>query len=74
MEKEHFTTREVGALIESLRSEFRVVAEAVSSLLPLINRMEKVEERLTSVEDVMRIAFPAINARFTRIEMKLGIV
>ena len=81
MEKEHFTAREVGALIESLRSEFRVVAEAVSSLLPLIDRMEKVEnrlarveERLTSVEDVIRIAFPAINARFTRIEMKLGIV
>lgn len=81
MEKDTFTAREVGALIESLRSEFRVIGEAVVSLLPLKEQMGKVEasltrveDRLTSVEDVIRIAFPIINNRFSRIELKLGII
>ena len=81
MVNDQFSARDVGALIESLRSEFRVIAEAVVSLLPLKDRMEKVEnrlsrveDRLTNVEDVIRAAFPAINQRFTRIEAKLGII
>ena len=77
MVNDQFSAREVGALIESLRSEFRVVAEAVSSLLPRMeaveNRLSRVEDRLTSVEDVIRTALPAINQRFIRIETKLGI-
>ena len=77
--KDTFTAREVGVLIESLRSEFRIVSEGLKLLMPLLDRMDnveqrlaRVEERLTSVEDVVRIAFPTINKRFERIETKLG--
>ena len=77
--KDSYTPTEVGVLIEALRSEFRFVGEKVGSLLPLIERMTAVEEKLTSldihvgalesaVRDVFRTELPALKTRLTRFE------
>jgi len=68
--KDKYTVTEVGALVESLRTEFRVVAEEVRSLS---GRMTSVETRLTKVEieaqslnDIIRVAIPYINSRLAK--------
>lgn len=78
--EDKFTAREVAALVEDLRSEFRVVSEGLVSLLPLREemvevkeRLTKVEERLGSVEDVLRIALPDLTKRVSRLESKVGL-
>jgi BMFP domain-containing protein YqiC len=72
-----FTSTEVGTLIESLRADFRAVAEVVAPiperLSAVENRLEKVEIRLTSVEDVVRIAIPSLSARVSVLETKAGV-
>ncbi len=79
-----FSNTEVGALIEDLKSGFNVVAEETRGLS---DRMGAVENRLTGVEeglfvvktevlalkDVVRIAFPALDARVSVLEAKVGI-
>ena len=65
--EDKFTAREVGVLIESLRSEFHVVAEVVAPLperlLAVEERLSAVENKLTSVEDVIRSAIPNLSKR-----------
>ena len=74
--EDKYTAREVAALIEDLRSEFRTVSEVV---IPLREDMMEVKERLSSLEtevrslkDVIRIAIPDHAKRLTRIESHLG--
>ena len=66
--EDKFSAREVVALVEDLRSEFRVVSEVV---LPLREDMAEVKERLTKVED--RLIFvedglKGLSGRVTRLE------
>lgn len=75
-EKEVFTPREVAALVEDLRGEFRAVAEVV---LPLRKDMIDVKERLSAVEfglrtltDAFRVEFPALKSRVSALESKVG--
>ena len=75
--KERFTAREVGVLVEELRSEFRAVSEVV---LPLREDMADVKQRLfvleikvQSLDDVVRLAIPDLNKRVTCLEIKTGI-
>ena len=73
MKEDHFTAREVGVLIEALRSEFQVVIEIVS---PLPERISAVEERLSAIEiDVRTIkdSLPNLFKRVLRIETKLDL-
>ena len=75
--KERFTAREVGVLVEELRSEFRVVSEVVlplrEDMAEVKDRLSAVESRLTSLEDVVRLSIPDHNRRITRLETKAGI-
>ena len=75
-DKNTFSSNQVAALIEDLKSQFRSVIEAVE---PLPERLEKVEERLACIEsevrslkDVVSIALPDLNKRVTRLEAKVG--
>lgn len=74
--EDKFTAREVGVLVEELRSEFRTVAEIVA---PIPEHLSAVEERLTIVEtevrslkDVIHIAIPDLSKRVSRLETKAG--
>ena len=70
--EDKFTAREVGVLIEQLRSEFRTVSEVV---LPLREDMIEVKEGLSRVEIDLRSikdALPNTFKRISRIETKLG--
>jgi hypothetical protein len=74
--EDKFTAREVGVLIEDLKSQFQIVAEVVA---PLPERLSAVEERLGKVEvevrslkDVIRIAIPDLYKRVSRLETKAG--
>ncbi len=67
MEKTHFSATEVGTLIESFRSELRIIAEAVVSLQKKVDdmseRLTSLENRVNSMEDVIRIAIPDLYSR-----------
>lgn len=72
-----FSNTEVGVLVESLRADFRAVAEVVA---PIPERLSAVEERLTVVEtevrslkDVVRIAIPSLSTRVSTLEAKAGV-
>jgi len=73
--KESYSSNEVSTLLESLRSEFRSVAEVV---LPLREDMADVKTRLSAVEtelvalrDVVRVAIPFHERRITKLESKI---
>lgn len=72
-----FSSTEVGVLVESLRADFRTVAEVVAPiperLTAVEERLSAVENRLTGVEDVVRVAVPSINVRLTKLEAKVGV-
>lgn len=76
MEEDRFSAREVATLVEDLRSEFKAVSQVV---LPLREDMADVKERLGHVEDevrqlkdTVRLGFPDIFKRLTRLEAKVG--
>ena len=77
MEKEHFTAREVGTLIENLEGKFNLVLEIVvplrTDMVDVKQRLSSLETEVRSIKDTIRVAFPAMNERFSRIETKLGI-
>lgn len=71
-EKDTFTAREVGVLIERLESRMDAMTEA---LLSLSREMREVKERLSALElrvtalgDVIRIAIPSHEKRITALE------
>jgi len=74
--EDKFTAREVGVLIEDLKSQFQIVAEVVAPLPERLSAVEErlavVETRLTSVEDVIRAAIPNLSKRVSRLEIKAG--
>lgn len=77
MEKDTFTAREVGALLERLESKFDLLAEGFA---PIPEKLEKIEERLSVVEvevrllkDAVYVAIPDHAKRIHRIESKLGL-
>ena len=68
-----YSTNQVAALVEDLRSDFRAVIEVVT---PLTDRMEKVEGRLSSLEvkvesldDAIRLS---VLPRLSKLEAKVG--
>ena len=83
-ESKSFTPNEVAALVEELKSEFRVVAEGVTGiderletveerLSGVEEKLESVKERLTGVEDAVRVAIPSLTSRVTKLEAKVGV-
>ena len=74
---EHYTSTEVGTMIENLEGKFQAVIDVVA---PLREDMADVKIRLTAVEtevrglkDVVRVAIPSIYHRLDKIETKIGI-
>ena len=79
MTEDKFTAREVGVLIEELRSDFRTVSEGLTSLLPLKEDMIEVKNRLSNLEfevrtlkDVIRVEIPSIKSRLSAVEAKVN--
>ena len=80
MKEDNFTPGQVGAIIEDLKAQFQAVVEIVAPLPERISgleeRFEKVEFRLTCVEDALRIGFretlPSLTKRVERLETKAG--
>ena len=72
-----FSVTEVGTLIESLRSEFRVVAKGVLALRKdvdeLKSRVSALEVEVRLLKDVIRVAIPSINVRLSNLEAKVGV-
>ena len=72
-----FSGTEVGALIESLHTDISVIAEDVGALRQDVSVLKEdvheIKVHLTTVEDIIRVAFPRINARFDRLEDKVGL-
>ena len=73
---EAYTPNEVVAIIERLEGKFQFVLDIV---VPLPERFERVEIRLTKVEDevrslkdVIRVAIPDLTRRVSRLESKAG--
>ena len=75
--KNTYTATEVGTLIESFQSKLGMIAEEVQGFskwrLKTDSRLERIETRLTCVEDVIRIAIPAHEKRLKKLESKVGI-
>ena len=69
-----FTSTEVGTLVEDLKSSFRAVTEVVAPLPGRLSAVEeklgKLEVRVGSLEDVVRIAIPSLNSRVSALEAK----
>ena len=74
--KEHYTSTEVGVLVESLRSEFRTIAEVVvplrEDMIDVKARLSNLESDMKEVKSVIRIALPSINQRLSALEAKVG--
>jgi len=72
-----FSGTEVGTLVESLRADFRTVAEVVAPIPERLTavevRLTHVENRLISVEDVIRVAIPSLSNRVSTLETKAGV-
>jgi DNA anti-recombination protein RmuC len=72
-----FSGTEVGALIESLRTDISVIAEDVGAIRQdvsvLKEDVQEIKVGLTTVEDVIRVAFPTTNSRLNRLEDKVGL-
>ncbi len=64
-EKDTFTARQVAALLEDVRGEFRSVSEVVlplrEDMAEVKDRLTRVEERLIGVEDAVRLAIPDLS-------------
>ncbi len=77
MKEESFTSNQVTAIIESLRGEFRAVAEVVvplrEDMIEVKERLTKVEMELIQVKDAVHIAIPSLTKRVERLESKAGI-
>ena len=74
-----FSTTEVGTLLESLRSEFKVFGEGLTSLLEwkdrVDSRLDRIEGRLTAVEDrlsAVEYRLGLVEGRLTSVEGRLG--
>lgn len=69
-----FSATEVGALLESIRSDISIIAEKVDSLCIRMdrveNRLEKLEIEVRTIKDVIRIAIPDHERRISRLETK----
>ncbi len=70
-----FTGTEVGALIESFRSELRVIAEHLDTVCEDVGILKvdvrDIKNRLIVVEDTIRIALPSIYSRICVLEAKV---
>lgn len=74
--EDKFTAREVAALVEELKSDFRAVSEVVvplrEDMVEVKERLTKVEEQLTGMEDAVRIILPDHERRISRLESEFG--
>ena len=70
-----YSTTEVGTLVESFRDEIHVITERLSPLIndvsELKSDMKEVKSKLTTVEDAVKVAFPAVFKRLDRLENKV---
>lgn len=73
----NFTSNEVAALVEGLKSDFRGVAEGVTSLqenmTDVKDRLSNIESKVSQLKDAVSIAIPDLNKRVTKLEIKVGI-
>lgn len=77
MKDENFTPGQVGTLLEAMDRKIDLLTEIVAPLpekmAAVENRLEKVEFRLTCVEDAVRVALPNLNKRVEILEKKVGV-
>ena len=82
MVQDNFTPSQVAALVESLRSEFRVLAEVIvpvriditemkEKITVIGDRFTHVETDVRSIKDAFRIAFPDLTQRVSKLETKV---
>ena len=82
-EEKNFTSGEVMALVEDLKSEFRAVAEGVTSLdermcgleedvQTLKDDMTVIKSDLVLIKDAVHLAIPSLNNRLKKLETKIG--
>ena len=71
---ENFTPNQVAAIVEDLKSEFKVVLDVV---IPLRKDMVEVKERLSAVEGEVRslkdVVVCSVLPRITRLETKVSL-
>lgn len=72
MDNNSFTPSQVGTLLEAMDKKIDLIMEIVSPFPARFDRMEekleRIEVRLTAVEDVVRIAIPSLTKRVERLE------
>ncbi len=73
-----FSGTEVAVLIESFRNDIALLAEGQNAIHEDVQILKQdtaeIKMRLTTVEDVIRVAIPQIHVRLSRLETKVGIV
>ena len=71
-EGKNFSNNEVMALIESFRSDIRLIAEDLGSVKEDVGQLKsdmgEVKAKLTSVEDALRITIPSLSKRVAALE------
>ena len=73
MKEENFTPGQVGTLLEAMDKKIDLLAEAVA---PIPERLERIEERLSSVEVEVRslkdVVVLSVLPRIAKLESKTG--
>ena len=76
MNNHNFTPSQVGTLLEAMDKKIDLLTEIGLPLPGKIDRvetrLEKVELRLTCVDDAVRVAIPSLAKRVTALETKVG--
>lgn len=71
-----FTPAQVGALIENIEKKIDTALEILSPIREDVNGLKEdnaeIKERLTRIEDAVRISVPDLNKRVSKLEAKVG--
>ena len=71
-----FTANEVAALVENIEKKIDTVLEILSPLQEDVNVLKEdnaeIKERLTRIEDAVRVSVPDLNKRVSKLEAKVS--
>ena len=73
--RDNFTPAQVGALLKNLEKKIDTVLEVISPIREDVDVLKEdnkeIKERLTRIEDAVRISVPDLNKRVSKLEAKL---